>query len=94
MTQQYLIGELAVRLEHLEAVAARDAAGDVARLRLEVENAPPSTLGPAAARAMELADSICWQSLNHGDAGAFAQQAAVSADLWLFGVCARLLADS
>lgn len=94
MTQQYLIGELSVRLEQLEAVAARSAARDIAHLRFEVENAAPSALAPAAARAIELAESICWQSLAQGDVGAFAQQAAVSADLRLFGVCARLLADT
>lgn len=94
MTQQYLIGEFAARLGQLEAVAAKGAARDVACLRREVENGAPNALPPAAARAMELADSICWQSLARGDVAAFARQAAVSADLQLFSVCARLLGDT
>ncbi len=94
MTQQYLIGELSVRLERLQAVAASGAAHDVACLRHDVENAAPIALAPAAARAIALADRLCWQSLACGDVCAFSRQAEVSADLRLFGVCARLLADS
>ena len=93
MTQQYLISELSVRLEHLQAVAASDCAGDVACLRQEVETGQMKGLAPAAARAIALADSLCWRSLACGDISAFARQAEVSADLRLFGVCARLLAD-
>jgi hypothetical protein len=93
MTQQYLIGELSVRLEQLEAVVASDAVPDVACLRHEVETGPVTGLAPAAARAIALADRVCWRSLACGDVSAFARQAKVSADLRLFGVCARLLAD-
>ena len=50
-------------------------------------------LAPAAAKAIELADSLCWRSLATGDISAFALQAEVSADLRLFGVSARLLAE-
>ncbi|HUB42630.1 MAG TPA: hypothetical protein VMA72_27560 [Streptosporangiaceae bacterium] len=94
MTQQYLIGELSVRLEQLQAVAASDCTRDVAGLRHEVETGPITCLAPAAAKAIELADSLCWRSLACGDISAFALQAEVSADLQLFGECARLLADS
>lgn len=94
MTQQYLIGELSVRLEQLQAVAASGSAADVACLRREVETGPVAALAPAAAKAIALADSLCWQSLACGDISAFCSQAAVSADLHLFGVCACLLADS
>ncbi len=93
MTQQYLIGEFSVRLERLEAVAAASAADDVTRLRRAVEDGPVTSLAPAAARALALADGMCWQSLASGDVVAFERQAAVSADLRLFGVCARLLTD-
>lgn len=94
MTAQYLIGELSVRLEHLQSVAAAGEVRDVARLRQEVENRGTIDLGSAAARAIELADTLCWRSLARGDVAAFSSQADVSAELRLFGICARLLADS
>jgi hypothetical protein len=93
MTSQYLIGELSIRLEQLQSVAADGAERDVARLRYEVENGGTRALGPAAARAIELADVLCWRSLARGDIDAFSRQAGVSADLRLLGICARLLAD-
>jgi hypothetical protein len=93
MTRQYLIGELSVRLEQLESVAADGEARDVARLRQEVENGGTRGLGPAAVQAIELADALCWRSLERGDVAAFCTQAGISADLRLFGVCGRLLPD-
>jgi hypothetical protein len=93
MTQQYLIGELAVRLEQLQAVAADGPAQDVARLRHQVETGPMTGLACAAGRALALADSLCWDSLSRGDVAAFTRQASLSADLRLFGVCAQLLSD-
>lgn len=93
MTQQYLIGELSVRLEQLQKVATSAAAEDVGCLRCEVEAGTVRGLAPAAARAIALADSLCWQSLTSGDISAFNRQAEVSADLRLFGECARLLED-
>lgn len=93
MTRQYLIGELSVRLAALRAVASGGPAEDVARLQHEVESGPVSTLRSAAQRAIALADVSCWESLARGDIAAFGRQAEVSADLRLFGVCARLLAE-
>ncbi|HUB41133.1 MAG TPA: hypothetical protein VMA72_20010 [Streptosporangiaceae bacterium] len=93
MTTQYLIGELSVRLEQLQSVAVGGEVRDVARLRYEVEDGGTSGLGPAAARAIELADVLCWRSLTRGDMAAFSSQAGISAELRLFGVCARLLGD-
>jgi len=93
MTQQYLIGELSVRLQHLQAVAASDAAPDVACLRHEVETGPVTALAHSAATAIALADTLCWRSLASGDVLAFTRQAEVSADLRLFGVCANLISD-
>ncbi len=93
MTQQYLIGELSVRLERLQAAAAKDVARDLARLRSQVETGTLGGLAPAAARALALADGMCWDSLSCGDTAAFDRQAKIAADLRLFGVCARLLAD-
>jgi hypothetical protein len=91
MTKQYLIGELSARLEQLQAAAAADTAPDVAELRQEVESGPLVGLAPAAMRAIAIADTLCWDSLARGDIAAFARQAEISADLRLFGTCARLL---
>ncbi len=93
MTRQYLIGELSVRLEQLEAVTSAERAVHVARLRRQVESCPVSWLTAAVARALVLADGICWDSLSSGDTRLFARQAWVSADLRQFGICSRLLAD-
>jgi hypothetical protein len=63
VTVQYLVGELSVRLERLQAAADQAAARDIASLRYQVETGP-----------------VTWL-------------AAISADLHLFGVCARLLEE-
>ena len=36
-------------------------------------------------------DYLCWDSLSVGDMATFDRQAAISADLRAFGICARLL---
>lgn len=92
MTQEYLIGELSVCLERLQAVA-HAGAGDVAVLRYQIETGPLTGLSSAAMRALALADGLCWESLSCGDTAAFARQAKVSAELRQFGVCARLLGE-
>jgi hypothetical protein len=92
MTQQYLAGELSVLLSQLQAVASnRVFAGDVAGLRREAETVPVTTLASVAARAMRLTDGLCWESVSRGDVAAFNRQAAVSAELYEFGVCSGLL---
>jgi hypothetical protein len=93
MTQQYIIGELSVRLEQLQAAMAPEAARDVARLRHQVETGTPAALAVAASRALALADGLCWESLSQGDTATFARQAKASADLRQFGVCARLFPE-
>lgn len=90
MTGRYLIGELSVRLERLQAAAGQDAC-DVADLRRQVEASPVTWLASETIQALALADRLCWVSLSRGDTSAFARQAAICADLYLFGVCARLL---
>lgn len=90
MTAQHLIGELVTRLEQLQAVTRDDAAREVADLRYQVEAGPVSRLASELGRALALADRACWESLDRGDAVAFARQAAAGADLRLFGECARL----
>ncbi len=91
MTGRYLIGELSVRLERLQAAAGQAAACDVAELRRQVEASPVTWLAAETIRALALADQLCWDSLSRGDTAAFARQAAICADLHLFGVSARLL---
>lgn len=94
VTQQYLLGELLVRLARLQAVApCGRTAGQVAALRREAESAPLAGLGSVVVRALRMAEAWCWGSLAGGDAGAFARQACVAADLFEFGVCSGLLAD-
>lgn len=93
MTGRYLIGELSVRLERLQAAVAPRAARDVAELRSQVETSSAGWLPWELTRALTLADRACWQSLGDGDADAFARQAAIGEDLLSFGVCARLLHD-
>jgi hypothetical protein len=93
VTQDYLIGELSIRLQQLEAATARECVADVARLRHQVETSPLTGLPAAAARALAVADRVCWDSLARGDTAAFARQAQVSAELRQFGICARLIAD-
>jgi hypothetical protein len=98
MTRQYLIGELSLHLQRLEAVAphrgGRDAARDIAGLRRQAETGGVSSLGMVTHRALALADWLCWESLSSGDITAFSRQAEISADLRLFGTCSRLLEDS
>ena len=92
MTHNYLIAELSVRLGELQATAG-DAAPELATLRYQVEAGSPTGLRAAAVQALALADRLCWQSLSRGDIAIFIRQAEISADLRLFGVCSRLLAD-
>jgi hypothetical protein len=93
MIQDYLIGELSVRLEQLQTAAAPAAARRVASLRHDVETGPPGGLATAMAHALAVADDLCWESLAHGDTTAFSRQAGASAELRQFGTCARLLTD-
>jgi hypothetical protein len=90
MIQDYLAGELSARLERLQS-AAGTRVGDVTRLRQQVETWPVTWLAAETICALALAEQVCWDSLSLGDAVAFDRQAAISADLRLFAVCARLL---
>lgn len=94
MTQQYVAGELSLRLGQLQAVTTdQERAREVGRLRYEAERVPRAALGCVMVRALGLADRLCWDSLACGDARAFSRQAAVCADLWEFGICARLFEE-
>jgi hypothetical protein len=87
MIWEYLAGELSIRLEQLQAVTgAHD--GRVAHLRHLVEDGPGTELDTELARALALADRICWDSVSRGDIDAFARQASICESLRLLGVCA------
>jgi hypothetical protein len=94
MTQQYLAGELSLRLAQLEVVIAGKAAlRELTRLRLTVEDGPLTALSACLTDAVRLTDRLCWDALARGDAATFATEAAIGADLREFGVCARLLEE-
>jgi hypothetical protein len=90
VTREYLTGELSVLLEKLLAVTRTPAARDVANLRYQVETESAAWLAAEMSRALALADQVCWDSLSGGDARAFDRQAAICAELRLFGACAGL----
>jgi hypothetical protein len=92
MTQDYLIGELLARLERLQSASA-GTVGDITRLLRRIETRPAGELRAETAQALAVADRLCWDSLSAGDMASFNHQAAISADLRLFGVCARLLEE-
>jgi len=93
MTCQYLVGELSVRLEQLQATAGAAAAPGVARLRTDVEAASPAGLAGVSARAMALADALCWESLSRGNIAAFNHQAEILAEIDQIDVGVRLLVN-
>jgi len=95
MTQQYLVGEVSLRLAQLQGVVLEPAlARAVAQLRSEAERSPPAALPVVLIRTFEATDVICLDSLTRGDMTAFACQAASAAELREFGVCAGLIDDS
>jgi hypothetical protein len=94
MTQQYLAGELSLLLGQLQAAMTYEASVvEVAHLRQRAETGPRSALASVVVRALEVADWGCRDSLIRRDAAAFIRQAAVSAEVWEFGVCAGLLEE-
>ncbi len=94
MTQQYLAGELSLLLAQLPAVAtSRGALGAAVNLRHRAETVPVSTLSLVVLRALELADGLCWESLQRGDLAAFTRQATLAAEIHEFGVCASLIPE-
>ena len=92
MTQQYLAGELSVLLAGLQAATTDEvAAREVARLRRAAETWPVSELAGVEARALELADGLCWSCLTAGDSTSFDRVAGICARLLEFGICSGLL---
>lgn len=94
MTQQYLAGEMSLLLAQLTTVSADPIlAGQLDGLRREAETLPLTALGSVAKRAIRLTDVLCWDSVTRGDAASFDRQAAASAELYEFGLCAGLLQE-
>lgn len=93
MTQEYLIGEMSIRLQQLQTAAGPGRTRDLARLRHRVETEPLSQLAAKVRYALALADALCWASLTDGDVPAFDRQARLCAELCEFSVCARLLPE-
>lgn len=92
MTQHYLAGELSLLLAQLRAATTSQAtASQIDRLRRRAETLPLTALPFVTVSALGLTDDLCWESLAQGDAVAFSRQAAISAELHEFGVCAGLL---
>ena len=92
MTQQYLVGELSLLLGELQLeVCQRDFVKKVAGLRRRVERSPVGSLTQMAWQALELADDVCWDSLQRADASALICQSATCAKLREFAVCAALI---
>jgi len=92
VTRHYLLGELLLRMDALQAAAPCAAAAErVACLRRQAENTSPDCLGPLVERAVCTAEGLCWESLARGDAAGFACQAQAAADLFEFGLCSGLL---
>jgi hypothetical protein len=94
VTEQYIIGELSVRLVQLEAVApTKESAVEFARLRVKAETAPFESLPNMALEALYLIRGLCRDSLARGDLQALTSQATMAAELREFAVSARLLAE-
>ncbi len=94
MTEQYIIGELSVRLVQLEAAApTEESALEFARLRVRAETAPFESLPNMALEALHLIRGLCRDSLARGDLQALTSQATMAAELREFAVSARLLAE-
>jgi hypothetical protein len=94
MTEQYIIGELSLRLVQLQAAAPNEeSAREFARLRLEAESAPFAALPNTALRALGLVRGLCRDSLARGDLRTLTCQATMAAELREFAVSASLLAD-
>ncbi|MDA8386919.1 MAG: hypothetical protein M0Z88_11785 [Actinomycetota bacterium] len=92
MTQQYLVGELSLLLGELQVeVCQREFSQKVACLRQTLEHSPVARLSEMAWQALELADDVCWDSLERADASALICQANTCAKLREFAVCAALI---
>lgn len=91
VTQQYLKGELSLRLG--EACDEPDDAtrGALAALRHRVEDAPVAALPALAAEAVNAVDAACWSALTCGDLATFDRRCRTCTQLREFATCAGLI---
>lgn len=90
MTQQYIRGELSLRLGGLceSRCGFRALLGG---LRHQVEEAPLAALPELAVEAMDVVDAACWMALASGDLATFDWECREMASLHEFATCAGLL---
>ena len=94
MTQQYVVGEMSLLLAQLGATAADEASvRSAASLQREAELVPVANLDFVAARAIALADKMCWNAIAQGELACFDRQASAGAALHEFCICAGLLPE-
>jgi hypothetical protein len=91
MTQQYIVGEFSSLLAELQPAPGQLLASAVDDLRREVEIGPRTQLPWLAQEALILADTICWNALDQGDAKGFCRYAGTAVALRDFTVSANLL---
>jgi hypothetical protein len=92
VTQQYLKGELSLRLgEACEAPPDHSVERALIELRRRVEDAPLTALPALAVEAENVLDAACWAWLEHGDMTAFCRTCSTCARLHEFACCAGLL---
>jgi hypothetical protein len=91
VTQQYIVGELSVRIAELRLGRSSPLEAAVQELQRRVERAPFWSLAALVCQAIDVADTACWGLLEGGDVEAFRQEAARAADLREFASCAGLL---
>ena len=77
----------------LNGITDATSAEAAVRVRHLAETVPISDLGGIVVRALDLIDTLCWESLERGDVVAFANQSRIGAELLDFGECSCLLAD-
>lgn len=92
MTQQYIRGELSVRLGELrEGAFAGSEVPALHALRGRVESAPVDELPLLVAKAIDLVDAACWAALALGDLVVFDRGCREEASLYEFATSAGLL---
>lgn len=92
MTQQYIQGELSLRLGELcEAHLPLCNVQALRDVRRRVETAPGVELPHLAAEAMDVVDAACWECLAFGDVVGFVRECCMEASLYEFATCAGLL---
>jgi hypothetical protein len=91
MTQQYIVGEFSSLLAELRPAPGELFASAVDDLRRDVETGPRLQLPCLAQAALTLADMICWDALEQGDASGFRRCADTAVALREFAASANLL---